>query len=163
MGAASAAAAYVAAFDESVLLDPVRLQQVVSALATDSSRAALLAVYAQASQLTRTRLGVDTNPRPVVFVRTVPVGYRVESFNASAARIAVWQLGVIGSGATLQPQQSWRTEHVSLVWQHNTWKVDAFTSETGPTPPLSNAEAATSPTDLFAAIPRFEEYRRAQP
>lgn len=162
-GAASAAASYVAAFDDSILLDPVRLRQVVSAIAADSSRATLLAVYAKASQLTRTRLGVDTVPKPVVFVRTIPVGYRIESYTAHTARVAVWQLGVVGSGTTLQPQQSWRTEHISLVWQHGTWKVSDFASETGPTPPLSNAQAASSPSDLFAAIPRFQEFHRAQP
>ena len=100
----------------------------------------------------RAKLGADTVPRPVIVLRSVPVGYRVERFSSADATIAIWYVGIVGSGATVQPQQSWRTQVVSLVWEAGAWKVSSFASSSGPTPPLSAVEAAYVPGDLFAAI-----------
>ena len=79
------------------------------------------------------------------------------------ATVAVWYVGIVGSGATVQPQQSWRTEVVSLVWESGTWKVSAFRSAYGPTPPLSTAEIPATPGQLFAAIPGYDEFSRNEP
>ena len=99
----------------------------------------------------------------MIVLRSVPVGYRVERYSSAEATIAVWYVGIVGSGATVQPQQSWRTQVVSLVWEAGAWKVSSFASSPGPTPPLSTGETAYAPGDLFAAIPRFEEFERAEP
>jgi hypothetical protein len=74
----------------------------------------------------------------------------------------IWRVGIVGSGATVQPQQSWRTETVSLVRESGDWKVAAFASEPGPTPPLT-APAPSTVGDLFTSIPRFEEFSRSEP
>ena len=79
------------------------------------------------------------------------------------ATVAVWYLGIVGSGATVEPQQSWRTQTVSLVWERGRWKVSSFASAPGPTPPLSTSEPGESAGDLFGAIARFEEFDRALP
>ncbi|MGH3001670.1 MAG: hypothetical protein ACRDM1_03210 [Gaiellaceae bacterium] len=101
-------------------------------------------------------------PAPVVIVRAAPVGYRIDSFGARSAAISIWRVGIVGSGATVQPQQSWRTERVDLVWEHGTWKVASFSSSPGPTPPLSTA-APTPSGDLFSTVPGFEEFSSAGP
>jgi len=162
-GAASAAAAAVTAFDGTVLLDPGALQAAVERIASSGSRASLLEAFRQAGARLREQLGADTRPKPVVLLRTFAIGYRVQRYSREAATVAVWNVGVVGSGATVQPQQSWRTQHVSLVWEHGAWKVTGFESERGPTPPLANAEAADSAGDLFTRIPQFEGFRRATP
>ena len=162
-GAVAAAALSITAFDGDVLLHPDRLRAVVGGIASTSSRARLIEAFTQASAQTRAKLGADTVPRPVIVLRSVPIGYRVERFSKREARVAVWYLGIVGSGATVEPQQSWRTQIVSLVWERGTWKVSSFESSPGPTPPLSTAEAAQPPGDLFAAIPRFQEFERAEP
>ena len=64
----------------------------------------------------------------MIVLRSVPVGYRVERFSSAEATIAVWYVGIVGSGATVQPQQSWRTQVVSLVWEAGAWKVSSFAS-----------------------------------
>ena len=71
-------------------------------------------------------------------------------------------MGIVGSGASLQPQQSWRTETVSLIWEHG-WKVTSFASTPGPTPPLPQSPDATATGDLFADIPRFTAFSHALP
>ena len=162
-GAVAAAALSITAFDGDVLLHPERLRAVVSRIASTSSRARLIEAFSQASAQTRAKLGADTVPLPVIVLRSVPIGYRVEQFSKREATVAVWYVGIVGSGATVEPQQSWRTQLVSLVWERGAWKVSSFDSSPGPTPPLSTAEAAQPPRDLFAAIPRFQEFERAEP
>ncbi len=162
-GAVAAAALSITAFDGDVLLHPERLRGVVGRIASTSSRERLVEAFSKASAQTRAKLGADTVPQPVIVLRSVPIGYRVEQFSKREATVAVWYVGIVGSGATVEPQQSWRTQLVSLVWEHGTWKVSSFESSPGPTPPLSTAEAVQPPGDLFAAIPRFEEFKRAEP
>jgi len=154
-GAVAAAAAYLRALDGPALLDAGRVREVVARIASRRVRAALEASYARASAEARRRLGVGTTPRPVVILRAAPVGYRLERWSPRAATVSVWRVGIVGSGATVTPQQSWRTETVELVWEDGRWKVASFASAPGPTPPLP--ASATPATELFAAIPRFDD------
>jgi hypothetical protein len=162
-GAIAAAARSITAFDGEVLLEPARLRRVVERIASVASSARLIAAFDQASAQTRAKLGADTVPKPVILLRSVPVGYRVERFSVGAATVAVWYVGIVASGATVQPQQSWRTQIVTLVWEDGAWKVSSFESSPGPTPPLSTADVSEPPGELFAAIPRFQGFERAEP
>jgi hypothetical protein len=159
--AAVAAAAYsITAFDGTVLLSPKRVEAVVTQIASAESRPTLLSAFEQASEQTREKLGSGTAPSPVIVLRSIPVGYRVEHYSIQQATVAIWYLGIVGSGATVPPQQSWRTQVVSLVWENDAWKVGSFRSSDGPTPPLSTAEIPETPTQLFESIPRFKEFSR---
>ena len=160
-GAVAAAARSITAFDGDVLLDPVRLRAVVERLAAAASRPQLIRAFADASAQTRAMLGADSVPRPVVVLRSVPVGYRVEQLSGDEATVAVWYVGIVGSGATIEPQQSWRTQVVRLVWEARAWKVRSFEASAGPTPPLLSTEATTPPGDMFTAVASFAEIRDA--
>jgi hypothetical protein len=156
-GAVAAAARSITAFAGSVLLEPSRLRAVVARIASSASRAQLTQAFEEASAQTRTKLGADTAPRPVIVLRAAPVGYRIEHYSPVDATVAIWYVGIVGSGASLQPQQSWRTQIVSLVWENDGWKVSSFSSSAGPTPALMTTEAE-APGALFLAIPRFHEF-----
>jgi hypothetical protein len=160
-GAVAAATAYVAALGGPAILDPAAVRTTITAIASSGSRDDLVRAYELAAAQARERLGVGTASDSVV-LRTAPVGYRVDGFHPRAATVSIWRVGIVGSGATVEPRQSWRTETVSLVWEDGTWKVDAVRSSPGPTPPLAGP-AATPPAELFAAIPRFEEFTRELP
>lgn len=162
-GAVTAAATYVSELDGSVLLDSARLRAVVDRIASARARPGLVAAYEQAAAQARGRLGLGTVPAPVVILRAAPVGYRVDSYGARSATVSVWRVGVIGSGATVDPQQSWATETVSLVWEKGGWKVSGFSSSPGPTPPLPGSVAPTSRGDLFRTVQGFEEFTSATP
>jgi hypothetical protein len=161
-GAVAAASRFVGALDGTALFDRSRLGAVIRAAAAPAIRGQLLAAYGQASAHARALLGLGTVPAPVVIVRAASVGYRLENFSPNAAAVSLWRVGIIGSGATVQPEQSWRTETVSLVWTNGSWKVDGLSSRPGPTPPLA-ASAASTPVELFASIPRFEEFNHVDP
>jgi hypothetical protein len=161
-GAVAAAASAVELLDGPALLDSARIRRLVGRIAASSARSALEAAYAQGAAEVRSRLALDSAPAPVVILRSALAGYRVESYTPSAATVAIWRVGIVGSGASVQPQQSWRTETVSLVWEH-CWKVTSFASTPGPTPPLPQAAETTAAGDLFTEIPRFEPFSHAQP
>ena len=156
-GAVAAAARSITAFAGDVLLEPVRLRTLVARIASSASRAGLIEAFEEASAQTRAKLGADTVPRPEVVLRAFPAGYRIEHYSPDGATVAVWYVGVVGSGATVEPQQSWRTETVGLVWEDRAWKVDSFASTAGPTPGLATSDAEP-PGALFAAIPSFRAF-----
>ena len=159
-GAVEAATAYLGALDGPVLLDLAAVRRTVTAIASTDSRESLARGYELAARQVRDQLGVGTAPEPVVVIRSAPVGYRVDDFSLRAATVSIWRVGIVGSGATVEPRQSWRTETVSLVWEDATWKVAALSSSPGPTPPLA-VSVVTPPAELFVSIPEFEEFTRA--
>jgi hypothetical protein len=156
-GAVAAATAYVAALGAPAILEPAAVRETLTAIAASGSRDDLVRAYEQAATQARERLGTGST-----FIRTVPVGFRVDGFQPNAATISIWRVGIVGSGGTVEPRQSWRTETLSLVWQDATWKLDAVRSSQGPTPPLARA-GASPPAELYAAIPEFQEFGRAVP
>jgi hypothetical protein len=161
-GAVAAAASAVELLDGPALLDSARIRRLVDRIAASSARTALARAYAQGAVEVRARLAVDSVPAPVVILRSALAGYRIESYTPSTATVAIWRVGIVGSGASVQPQQSWRTETVSLVWERG-WKVTSFASAPGPTPPLPPTADAATTGDLFAEIPRFTAFSHAEP
>jgi hypothetical protein len=161
-GAITAAATYLGVLDGPTLLDSDALITYVRAIAARGSRADLVTAYEQAASQVREQLGLDTDPKPVVIVRAGMLGYRVDEFSLEKTTVAVWRVGIVGSGANVDPQQSWRTETVSLVWQAGAWKVAALASEPGPTPPLETTDTST-PAELFTSVPRFTDFAHAAP
>ena len=161
--AVAAAATYVSELDGSILLDSTRLRAVVNRIASAQARPTLVTAYEQAAAQARERLGLGTAPAPVVILRAAPVGYRVDSYSARSATISIWRVGIIRSGATVDPQQSWATETVTLVWESGRWEVAGFSSSPGPTPPLPAGVAATSRSELFRTVPGFEAFASAAP
>jgi hypothetical protein len=155
-GAVAAAADYLSALNGKVILDAALARRVLAPISAADAREALARGYAAAAAQLRQQLGVGTVPEPVIVVRAAPVGYRVAAFAADAATISIWRVGIVGSGATVEPRQTWRTETVTLVWEARTWKIADLSSSPGPTPPL--AAAPTPPAQLFSAVPEFEEF-----
>ena len=160
-GAVVAATTALGALGGETLLVPARLQRALGSVASSAALPDLRRAFGPAALRAREQLGAGTSPEPVVIVRAAPVGYRVERFTQDAATISVWRVGIVGSGATVEPRQSWRTETVSLVWERGAWKIAALRSSPGPTPPLATAAADASA--LFTSIPRFEEFGAAIP
>lgn len=161
--AVAAAANDVSELDGAVLLDPKRLRAVVDKIASSQARQSLVAAYDQAASEARVRLGLATVPAPVVILRATPVGYRLDRYSPHSATISIWRVGIIGSGATVDPQQSWATETITLVWQSGGWKVAGLASSPGPTPPLPSSVAPSSRGELFRTVPGFQEFANAAP
>src|SRR5262249_10600107 len=92
-GAVTAAARSITTFDGHVLLDRAHLRTVVTQIASTAARPKLLAAFSEASAQTRVKLAVDTVPRPVIVLRSIPIGYRIEHFSETEVTVAVWYVG----------------------------------------------------------------------
>jgi len=68
----------------------------------------------------------------------------VERGSADRVDLRVWSVVVLAARGGSVPRQLWRTTSLTLVWSHGDWKVEAWDSETGPTPaPPGEADVAT--------------------
>ena len=85
-----------------------------------------------------------------------PLRYRVLDFSEEKARIDLWGVLTVSSGAA-PLEESWLTGTLDLVWVNNDWRVAAQSSEAGPTPRLFQNEDDLSAEDLAG----FRAYDRA--
>jgi hypothetical protein len=162
-GAAAAAGRYVAWLGGDAILDPARIRQAIAHVAARAAQRSLEEAYASVSAQVQRQFGIGGQPKPIVILRSAPVAFRVEHFSPTHAVVAVWNVGIVGSGAGIDPQASWRTQTVSLVWERGDWRVAAFHSESGPTPALAAGDAATTPAELFSVVPTLREYADVRP
>ncbi|TWG04604.1 hypothetical protein [Streptomyces brevispora] len=107
------------------------------------------------------KLGLDANgnaPQGSTFVsRTVPVGTKLESFDASTAKVSVWYMGLIGMsgpGSTDPVRTAWKTWTVELTWADKDWKAVTDSQRDGPAP-VPGDVAASSSDEISKAV---EEY-----
>lgn len=85
----------------------------------------------------------DVAPSSVLF-QELPLTAEVLHADAERAEVAVWAVVVVGVPEHGAPRQLWRTVTVDLVWEHDDWRVDGWTTAAGPTPALAtNAPIAT--------------------
>jgi hypothetical protein len=114
------------------------------------------------------KLGLDANgsaPEGSLFVsRAIPVGAKVESADADAAKISVWYTGLIGmSGAqsTDPVKTSWNTWTFQLKWVGNDWKIVSDAQKKGPTP-LPGDETASNSDEISKAVEEFGGFTYAR-
>ena len=123
--------------DPRVLLDTEKRGRVLELVATD--RYARTFTGAGAAALDRAReqpLGRGLADGATTISLTSPLSYRVVSYDENVARILSWGVAVVGNDAGLDPVATWATTTTTLRWQDGDWKIDAASSEPGPTPGL---------------------------
>lgn len=75
------------------------------------------------------------------FVRGWQVGWRVDSYSTTSARVAVWTMGLVEAASeVLAPY--WSTSVCTLAWSHGSWRVSEARTTPGPTPPPDGIDRA---------------------
>ncbi|MFD8424299.1 hypothetical protein [Streptomyces sp. NPDC059466] len=107
------------------------------------------------------KLGLDAKGNPPdgnTFVsRTIPVGSKVQQYSATAAKVSVWYMGLIGmsgQGSTDPVSSTWKTWTFGLQWDKGDWKIVTDSQKDGPAPVPGDDKAAAS-DEISKAI---EEY-----
>ncbi|GAA5046086.1 hypothetical protein [Streptomyces similanensis] len=161
-GAQSAAANYAVTLGSTGMFDKASRHSLVNLLYTSEAAAKLQGPMDQAySADFLAKMGLDANGNPPsrsTFVsRVTPLGATVQQYGDSAARVAVWYVGLIGmsgQGSTDPVTASWKTWTFDLRWTGNDWKIVADSQKDGPAPVPGDDRAATS-DEISKAI---EEY-----
>jgi hypothetical protein len=150
-GAASAAAAWCQTTAEAFVEGG--WDSAVNAMATGAFRA-LAVRYEPAAALVHRRLAALHTP---FALRLWPLGYAVQQYSRTTARVRVWQLSVLAISAPAA-DTTFQSSTVALRWADGDWKVTA--SPPGPdlTPPGKDA-AASQVAAWVAAVNRLEGYQ----
>lgn len=155
---AAAAAAMTSLARPDLLFDPARRRAVVSEVAEPGYAGELTSLFDRGYEhMARQFAGSDPS---LVLVRLVPLGHRIESFSPSQARVAVWQVLLLGAPGG-RVVASWSTSRADLVWTSGGWRVARFTSdEPGPGPTVTNAATATPPEVFLARLAGIAPFSR---
>ena len=119
------------------LLDtpPTQLAEVIRSL-WSASRADD-AVTATVDQLAALRDRLDSGTGPTRFRQSV-LATRTDQASGARVTVSVWWIGVLSRDGAVLPQAEWTTSSVTLVVEGGAWRVDAESSEAGPTPDQSS-------------------------
>jgi hypothetical protein len=95
--------------------------------------------------------------RGPVLMRGWTLGYRVDSYTRSRARVTVWTMGLVASATEVVAPQ-WSTTVCELRFTDRAWRVAAAEATSGPTPPQapSSPVAVASFARAAAAFRRFD-------
>lgn len=123
--------------DPRVLLDPARRTRALSLLVT--ARYAKTFTGSGAAALEQARnapLGRGLRTGAQTISLTSPLAYRIVTYDGQSAKVVSWGVAVVGNDQGLAPSASWATTTTTLRWQDGDWKIDAASSQPGPTPGL---------------------------
>ncbi|MEV6528337.1 hypothetical protein AB0M86_01890, partial [Streptomyces sp. NPDC051639] len=161
-GAQSAAANYAVALGSTGMFQKDNRHTIVDSIYTSAAAGRLQGPMDDAySTDFLGKLGLDANGNPPsgsTFVsRTIPVGTKGQQYSATAARVSVWYMGLIGmsgQGSTDPVSSTWKTWTFDLQWDKGDWKIVTDSQKDGPAPVPGDDKAAAS-DEISKAI---EEY-----
>ncbi|MFN3256235.1 MAG: hypothetical protein ACE37B_11100 [Ilumatobacter sp.] len=151
-GAATAAVNWVASFPTIVRMGPIRLDDTLNTLLSES-RAASGSDEVIADYFTLIdELGPDFASR--IWIES-PLQFDVTETAGATASVAVWSMLVTGDAEDGDVEAIWRTHRISLVWERNDWRIDDITINEGPTP-APNALSLPSPSSEFVTVDEWQ-------
>ena len=134
-GAAEAVAQYQRALADPAILRPAVLRQRIGVIATpDYASTMVRANTPGAYRIAAGPIGDGLAHGIRTLYRSVPIGFRVESYSSTRARILTWGLTLLGNASAVQPEAYFGVAHTDLVWQGGDWKIASTRSGFGPSP-----------------------------
>jgi hypothetical protein len=162
-GAVAALLNYASALgDPRVLLDPRRLEQVLSVVATRRYAATFEGRGGVAIEAVRRGplgQGLAAGARTAYFA--TPIAYRIASYSSAQAVVEGWGVSVVGNAEGLEPQATWGKTLTTLRWDGRDWRVDAVESKDGPTPSLAEGQVPSTAPDFLARLDGLRGVRHA--
>ncbi|MER7400711.1 hypothetical protein ABT381_34940 [Streptomyces sp. NPDC000151] len=169
-GAQSAAANYAVALASDGMYRSDARDAIVDAVYTPTAAAArkqsLRKIYDDPEFLAG--IGLDKNgkaPDGMTFVsRANPVGTKVEKFEGTSAKVAVWYsslFGLAGEGSENPVAESWYTTTMKLQWAGGDWKIADLSQKNGPAP-VGRDQAAATAEEMSKAVEGFGGFTYAR-
>lgn len=160
-GAVAAATNYLTVLSSDAVLNNGRRDAAIRAMADSSFAPRFLRQTAAANaQLERGPLGAGLRGGAPTVFQAGQLGYRIDSYNADAAIVSIWNVALIGNATSVAPQVAWQTNTFRLRWAGD-WKLAGYRGEQGPTPALPRGTAPTPPTGFVQRAGTFKGFRYA--
>ncbi|MFN8215687.1 MAG: hypothetical protein U0R71_03740 [Solirubrobacterales bacterium] len=161
-GAAEAVAAYQSSFASPAIMRPGVLQARIEAVATpDYVKAMLAANRPGAERLAGGAIGAGLASGVKTIYAAVPIGYRVQSFSPSRARLLTWGFTLLGNASAVEPAAYFGLTHTELVRQEGTWKIAETRAGFGPTPKLATKPGPLGAYDVIDLAQELRSYALA--
>jgi hypothetical protein len=161
-GAVAAATNYATTLSGSLVLDPARRRRAIDVIAAPEARKALQQSFDQTVPLIakglRVTEGADAAGKVVLWA--IPAGWRVDQYDGSTARVAIWATGVGGAINGTPVQEAWGTTTIRLRWVGGDWKELGATTTPGPAP-IADEQTPTPASELVPTARTFKEYHYA--
>jgi hypothetical protein len=153
-GAVAAAASYVTVLSGERMLVADERVSALTAIAAGDAAGELIQAVTPGMEIVVEGLGLtpEVVDDPGFVARSVPAGYRLDAYTDDEATVHVWHTSMIYAEGRHAVAGAWGTEVVRLRWEREDWRLVAFSSEEGPTPPSS---AASAVPDVGLAINSF--------
>lgn len=150
-GAAGAAASYVRASALVATAGPLERRDVVASIATVDFAPSLLDSTAGELDELLFAVGEQGLSATDLVWGEYPLSIDQQPVSDDEVRLRVWSVLMLGATGGSVARQSWRTSTMTLRWEGDDWKVDAWSSEAGPTP-VATGEAGVSTVDEVAGV-----------
>lgn len=82
----------------------------------------------------------------------LPLSARVVHADRASAEVEVWTVCVITVADVAAPRQVWRTVTVELVWEDADWRVDGWSTVSGPTPALAVSAPVAATAEVLEVL-----------
>jgi hypothetical protein len=156
-GAKAAAANYTTVRGSSSFLDDASARHRALSVMTASSAASTAtdeADYAARQAVTQLRGDNKKVSRRAAIARTGVFSAQLLGFDIHRAMVRLWTTTVRGSAVGhTTPQADFQTVTVTLVWEHNDWKMTGTSSTDGPVAPVDTDQATNVTSDFSDYIP----------
>jgi hypothetical protein len=161
-GAAAAVAAYQRAFASPSILSAAVMRERVEAVATPDYAAQMLAANAPGRErIAAGPIGVGVAAGLQTLYSAVPIGYEVEAFTPSRARILTWGFTLLGNASAVEPAAYFGLTHTELLWVGGSWRIAATRAGFGPTPVLATKPGPLGAYDVVGLASRLTGYEPA--
>jgi hypothetical protein len=161
-GAAAAVAAYQRAFASPSILRPSVMRERIEAVATPDYAPQMLAANTPGRErIAAGPIGIGVAAGLQTLYAAVPIGYEVEAFTPSRARILTWGFTLLGNSSAVEPVAYFGLTHTELSWVGGTWRIAATRAGFGPTPKLATSPGPLGPYDVVGLAARLTSYEPA--
>jgi hypothetical protein len=161
-GAAAAVAAYQRAFASPSILRPSVMRERIEAVATPDYAPLMLAANTPGRErIAAGPIGIGVGAGLQTLYAAVPIGYEIEAFTPSRARILTWGFTLLGNSSAVEPVAYFGLTHTELSWVGGTWRIAATRAGFGPTPKLATDPGPLGPYDVVELAARMTSYEPA--
>lgn len=161
-GAAAAVAAYQRAFASPSILRPAVMRERIEAVAMPDYAAQMLAANTPGRErIAAGPIGTGVAAGIQTLYAAVPIGYEVEAFNPSRARILTWGFTLLGNSSAVEPAAYFGLTHTELRWVGGSWRIAATRAGFGPTPTLATKPGPLGAYDVVGLVSRLTSYEPA--
>jgi len=152
-GARATAITLAAASQNWLYLNDVEVDRAVRAVASASAGPSLS--RETVTELRSARDALAKSPGRVWWM-VRPLASRIERFDPASARVVVWTVTVLSASDVALPQADWMRVTVDLVWEGDTWRLQAINDVPGPTPMTGTKDRPWQPEPFDDVLGGYE-------